>query len=72
MDFDSTRIDMVENDSGQILVGLDDMLVLLKSRARQWFADDKNFLEKFVHVVEETTSTLKQAYQNEDEDDEEG
>jgi hypothetical protein len=64
---DPTTVELGEGEHGQILAGLDDMLVLLRRRARSWFGEDAPFLEKFDHVVQEIYSMVK--WQSEKSDD---
>jgi hypothetical protein len=57
---DDTVVSASESDDGQLMVGADDLLVLLRRRARDWFQADAYFLERFDHVVESAIGELKE------------
>jgi hypothetical protein len=61
-DFNETQIEAQEGKSGQILAGVDDLLVLLRRNARSWFGNDAGFLEKFDHVVEGAIDDVKEHF----------
>jgi hypothetical protein len=64
---DPTLVALIEGKDGQIFAGLDDLLVLLRRRAREWFGKDAHFLEQFDHVVQETYLTVKSQEKKQDD-----
>jgi hypothetical protein len=58
-DFNAIEVEATVGPDGQLLAGVDDLLVLLKRNARAWFGEDAAFLKKFDHVVEGAFQHLK-------------
>jgi hypothetical protein len=63
-DFEAVSVEVSEGSTGQVLAGVDDLLVLLRRNARDWFGADAGFLEKFDHVVEGTFQELKDRHKS--------
>ena len=51
-DLEAVSVEVIEGEDGQVLAGVDDLLVLLRRIAQSWVGEEPDFLEKFNHVVE--------------------
>jgi hypothetical protein len=69
MDFDTTSIETMRGDDGQILAAIDDLLVLLKRRAREWYPDDDNFHYQFDHIINSSLDELKATLHSKNQND---
>lgn len=56
---DATMVATMTGQDGQVFAGIDDMLVLLRRRAREWFPDDGKLHSKFDQVIQEALYTVK-------------
>jgi hypothetical protein len=64
MEDTDTIVSTFEGPDGELYVSLDDMLVLLKRRARSWLPDDPSLLARFDHIVEETHAIVKEQHEH--------
>jgi hypothetical protein len=53
---------LVESKDGQILAGIDDLLVFLKTHARKEYGGVETFLPMFDHVIDDAMAVVKESW----------